>query len=231
VLVRDLSLAVPQSVPVFRQERFFLDGPSAISPDGQSLAAHLTTIDEFGYTLTSLWLINLADAEAAPQQLMTADAFQAALPGWQEYPAYPVGLSWTADGQGVVTMAHSEATHSPFTLFYYVDVQSGSVTPVVDFSSLPDPEAYLEPAPGSDIPFRYFSPWTASMSPQGNKLLMVSDLAGVAGLLTAPLPPDGTLPLVSATTEELVSSTASRSSHSLDRKVLVYGLLLGVTEE
>jgi hypothetical protein len=58
------------------------------------------------------------------------------------------------------------------------------------FSGLPDPEAYFEPAPDSDIPFRYFSPWTGSLSPQGNKLLMLNDLGGVMGLLAAPLPPD-----------------------------------------
>ena len=50
------------------------------------------------------------------------------------------------------------------------------------------------------------------------------------GLLAAPLPPDGSLPVVSATTEEPVTSTASRSSRSQDGKVLVYGLLLTVQE-
>ena len=211
-LVRDMTEAVPQAALLFEQEKFFLDGPSAISPDGQSLAALLTATDEFGALYTGLWLIDLADAEAAPQELMPPSAFNAALPAWQQYPAYPAGLSWTADGQGVLALARSEDTHTPFTLFYYVDVESGSITPVVDFSELADPEALTEPAPGSDIPFRYFSPWTGSLSPQGNKLLMVNDLGGMMGLLAAPLPPDGTLPVVSATTEESTSSTASRSS-------------------
>lgn len=229
-LVRDLTEAVPQAALVFEQEGFFLDGPSAISPDGQTLAALLSAVDEFGGTQTSLWSINLADAGAAPQELMPSSAFKAALPAWQEYPAYPGGLSWTAGGQGMLVMARSEATHTPFTLFYYIDVASGSIAPVVDFSGLPDSEAYFEPAPGSDIPFRYFSPWTGSLSPQGNKLLMLNDLAGVMGLLAAPLPPDGALPVVSATTDESTASTASRSSRSQDGKVLVYGLLLTVKE-
>jgi Tol biopolymer transport system component len=229
-LVRDLTQEVPQSAPVFKQERFFLDGPSAISPDGQSLAALLTTVDEFGGAQTGLWLINLADAAAAPQELMPASAFNAALPAWQQFPAYPTGLAWTADGQGVLTIAQSEDPHYPFTLFYYIDVESGLITPVVDFSGLADPEAYFEPAPGSDILFRYFSPWTGSMSPQGDKLLMVNDLGGVMSLLTAPLPPTGDLPVVSATTDQSTMSTASRSSRSLDGKVLMYGLLLAVKE-
>jgi hypothetical protein len=219
------------AVPVFTQEQYFLDGPSAISPDGQSLATLLTTLDEFGLAQTGLWFINLADAEADPQELMPPVAFNAALPAWQQFPAYPTGLAWTADSQGVVAIAQSQDTHTPFTLFYYVDVASGSITPVVDFSSLPDPESYFEPAPGSDIISRYYSPWTASLSPQGDKLLMVSDLEGVMSLLTAPLPPDGSLLVVSAATEESTMSTASRSSRSQDGKVLMYGLLLTVQEE
>ena len=229
-LVRDLTEAIPQSVPVFEQEAFYMDGPSAISPDGQSLAALFSTIDEFGGLQTGLWLIDLTDAEAAPQELMPPAEFAAAVPAWQPFPTFPNGLSWTADGQSVLVMALSDDIHTPFTVFYNVNVEDGAVTPVVDFSSLPDPESYFEPAPDSELIFRYYSPWTASMSPQGDKLLMLNDLGGVMGMFTAPLPPDGSLPVVSAATEESTMSTASRSSRSQDGKVLIYGLLFTVQE-
>ena len=68
------------------------------------------------------------------------------------------------------------------------------------------------------------------MSPKGDKILMVNNLAGVAGLLTAQLPPSSSLPVVSATTDASTASTASRSSRSQDGKVTVYGLLLKVKE-
>jgi hypothetical protein len=229
-LVRDLTQAIPQAVPVFKQEGFYLDGPAAISPDGRELAALFSTLDEFSETQTDLWLINLADTEAAPQELASTSAFSAAVPDWQAYPTYPTGLSWTAGGRGVLVIAQSEGPNTPFTVFYHVDVENGSITPVVDFSGLPDAEAYSEPAPGSDIPFRYFSPQTGSLSPQGNKLLMVNDLGGDWGLLVTGLPPDGTLPVVSAATEASTMFTASRSSRSADGKVLMYGLLLTVQE-
>ncbi len=230
-LVRDVSEAVPLSLPIFGQEEFFLDGPSALSPDGRTVAVLLSTVDQMGLTQTSLWAIDLTDRSAEPRELMAPAAFNAAVPDWQQYPTLPLGLSWTADGQGVVVLAFSQATQTPFTVFYYVDVASGSATPLVDFSDLPDPEAYFEAAPGTDIPFRYYSPWTASLSPEGDKLLMVNDLGGVMGLLTASLPPDGALPIISATTDASTMSMASRSSRSVDRKVLVYGLLLDVIEE
>jgi hypothetical protein len=229
-LVQDLTDVLPRSVPLFKQEEFFLDGPSVMSPDGTSVAALLSTTDEMGMLQTSLWQIDLTDGAAGPRELMAPSAFNAALPGWAQSPAFPAGVAWTSDGQGVVALAQSKDVHTPFTLFYQVDSGNGEATPVVDFKDLADPEAYFEPAPGTNIPFRYYSPWTGSMSPQGDKTLMVNDLGGVAGLLTAPLPPDGSLPVISAATEEPVTAGASRSSRSQDGKVLVYGLLLKVQE-
>jgi hypothetical protein len=77
---------------------------------------------------------------------------------------------------------------------------------------------------------RYFSPWTGSLSPKGDKLLMLNDLGGVKGLLTALLPPNGALPFVSAGAQGTTLSNATRSSRSKDGKVLLYGLLLKIKE-
>jgi hypothetical protein len=229
-LVRDLTGVLPKSLVLFKQEEYFLDGPSAMSPDGKTVAALLSTTDEMGAITTGLWQISLADAAAAPRELMAPPAFNAALPAWQPSSAFPAGVAWTSDGKGVVVLAQSKDVHTPFTLFYYVDTGSGAATPVVDFKDLADPEAYFEPAPGTDIPFRVFSPWTGSMSPKGDKILMVNDLGGITGLLTAQLPPNGALPVVSAAAEASTALVASRSSRSQDGKVLVYGLLLKVKE-
>ena len=48
----------------------------------------------------------------------------------------------------------------PFQVYYYVDAASGEVTPVVDFSGIEEMEGYSEPAPGSELPWRVYSPWT-----------------------------------------------------------------------
>jgi hypothetical protein len=229
-LVREVTSAIPRSLPLFKQEGLYLDGPSAISPDGRNLAALMSSLDEFGGLQSSLWIIDLGDVSVAPRQVITSGQFSAALPAWQYFPAYPTGLTWTADGRGVVTIAQSEDAHTPFTLFYQTDVASGETTPVVDFSGLPDSEAYFALAPGSELPMRYFSPWTGSLSPKGDKLLMLSDLAGVMGLLTSLLPPSGALPFVSAAAKASTMSIATRSSRSSDGKVLLYGLLLKIKE-
>lgn len=229
-MVVDVSSAVPTSAPVFQQEQFYLDGPSAMSPDGKNVAALLATADEMGMTTPSLYWFDLAGG-AAPKQLMTADAFGAAVPEWNPYPTTPGGLAWTGDGKGVLVIAGSLVDASaPFVVFYYVDPATGTVTPVVDFSDIPSREAYFEPMPGSDIIARWFSPWTGSLSPKGDKVLTINDLTGLMGMMSSNLPPTGALPAISGTTEASTMSTASRSSRSVDGKLTLYGLLLTVTE-
>ncbi|MBK8051011.1 MAG: hypothetical protein IPK16_30290 [Anaerolineales bacterium] len=119
----------------------------------------------------------------------------------------------------------------PFQVYQYIDIASGEITPIVDFSGLEEMESYSEPATGSDLPWRVYSPWTASLSPAGDKLLMVNDLSGTVALFTAPLPPTGDLPAVSASADVSPMSGVATSSRGEDGKVLAYGLLLNITEE
>jgi hypothetical protein len=228
VLAVDVAAQVPVSIPLFHQEEFYLDGPSAMSPDGKSVGVLLSTPSDMGYTDTGLYVIALDGSGA--NKLMDGEAFQAALPDWQDYPSVPMGLAWTSDGKGLLAMGATSYDPEPFTVFYHADVASGAVTPVVDFSTLPSRDAYTQPWPGTEIPARWFSPWTGSLSPKGDKLLTVNDLTGVAGLMSSNLPPTGAVPAISATTDESTMSTASRSSRSADGKVTIYGLLLTVTE-
>jgi hypothetical protein len=131
-----------------------------------------------------------------------------------------------------VTLAGTANSPTPFEVFYYTDVASGETTPLVDFSTLPTYDSYSEPLPGtsSTIPARWYSPWTGGLSPKGDKLLMINDLAGTIGLMSANLPPTGALPAISATADASTTSTASRTSRSADGKMTLYGLLLTVTE-
>jgi hypothetical protein len=101
---------------------------------------------------------------------------------------------------------------------------------VVDFSGLADLPAYTTLAPETGLPWRVYSPWTGSLSPKGDKILMVNDLGGSIGLFTAPLPPSGTLPPISVAAQQSLNGMTVRSSRSSDGKVLMYGLLLTVKE-
>jgi hypothetical protein len=230
-LVRDLTADLGQQLPIFQQEAFYMDGFSAVSPDGTKLAALVTGFDQFGAQQPSLWQIDLADSAAAPAQLMTFADYQTAIPAWPGIPAAPVGLSWTAGGS-IVTVGFSNMGNStPFMVFYYVDPAAGTFTPVVDFSGIEDASAYFATAPDSNLPWRAYSPWSGSLSPAGDQLLMVNDLAGSMGLFTASLPPTGELPVVGTAADASIASTVTRSSRAVTGKMLIYGLLLTVGQE
>jgi hypothetical protein len=146
-------------------------------------------------------------------------------------PAVPQGLVWTLDGSGFVAVATSNDTHAPLVLFYYIDPAAGSMTPVVDFSSIPDLETLYSQTSDAGIPMRYYSPWTGAMSPFGSALLTYHDLGGELGVMMAPLPPDGSLPTVIYHSESVVSSISTRSSSASDGKVLMSGILFTIVEE
>jgi Tol biopolymer transport system component len=231
-LVRDLTEDLKQQLIRFDYEKYYMDGPSAVSPDGTKLVLTSTSFEDVYDLQNGLWLIDLTDDTAPPQQLADMDDFQSALPVWQQFPAIPMGLSWTSDSAGVVVLATSEDTHTPMNVFYYVDAETGDITPVVDFSGLEEVDAYFEPMDGSEgLPARYYSPWTASLSPLGDKLLMYNDLAGLPGMMAALLPPDGNLPRFIYESETSSSALVTRSSRGSDGKVLMYGFMFTVTEE
>lgn len=232
-LVRDLTADFAASLPYYQAEKIFLDGIAAVSPDGATVAVLMSSFDEMGATQQTLYAIDLADATAAPKQLAGMTEFSSAIPEWaQAFPPQAQGLSWTGDGKGVVVVVNTELNPSiPFQVYYYADADGSKVTPVVDFSGLTDYESYSEPATDSDLPWRAYSPWTASLSPKGDKLLMVNDLGGTVALFTAALPPTGALPVVSASTQESPSSGVATSSRGQDGKVLTYGLLMTIDEQ
>jgi Tol biopolymer transport system component len=230
-LVRDLTEAMPQQLPIFQQESFFMDGFSAVSPDGAKLAAIVASFDQFGAIQPNLWVIDLADAAAAPVQVMSFADYQTAIPDWPGIPAAPVGLSWTADSSGLVTVGFSNLGNStPFMVFYYANPAGGAFSPVVDFSSVEDSSTYFAIAPGSNLPWRAYSPWTGSLAPSGTKLLMLNDLTGSMGLFTSPLPPTSELPTVATAANESLASSVTRSSRADNGMMLMYGLLMTVVE-
>jgi hypothetical protein len=201
-----------------------MDSVSAISPDGTKVAASLTEWANWSATDRNVWMIDVADVEAEPQVLMTNEDFQSGFPIWQNLPGNPTGLSWTGDSASVVVATFSNDTHSPLNVYYNVDIASGEFAPTVDFSGVESLDALFEPAE-SGIPLRFYSPWTASLSPANDSVVMFSDLGGTAGVMQSILPPDGELPPLLAAADSPLSGGSSRSSRSVTGKVLMFGVL------
>jgi hypothetical protein len=229
--VRDLSKNTGQALIPFDSENWWLDGPSDLNPAGNAIAVLVSDAqDPYNSPLNGLWLVDLSSPDSTPKQLMTIQQFQSAAAPFQNLPTVPVGLSWTGDGKGVIAAAFSNDTHSPLLVFYYVDIDSGKATPIVDFSQVPDLETFYSQTDEAGLPMRYYSPWTAVMSPNRDNLLMYNDLGGVPGMLQAPVPPDGSKPAVIFKGENSSTGGGVRASSSVDGKVLIYGNLLTVQQ-
>ena len=231
-LARDLPESVALLLPLWNFEFFYMDGPWAIAPDGSKAAVIVRTVLEpKDAPNDGLWLFDLEDAEVEPQHLATVDDFQAAMPPWQEFPATPLALSWTSDSQGVVVLAQSKDLQQEINAFYYVDVESSEMSPVNDFSGVAEHGSYYVSDDPQLLPPMFYSPWTATISPAGDKLLMWNDLTGVSGMFVSMQPPDGSIPGLVHGSDYSTSIIRTRVSTGSDGKVIMYGLLLTVEEE
>jgi hypothetical protein len=229
--VRDLTEWLNTQLLLFDNEFFFLDGPSSLSPDGSQVALLVrAAFDQLNAPNNGLWLVDLT-SEDAPQQIATVEDFQEPLPGGQIMPAVPQGLVWTLDGSGFVAVATSNDTHAPLVLYYYIDPSSGDMTPIVDFSSIPDLNSLFTTTGDDNIPMRFYSPWTGAIAPFGNALLTYHNLGGVLGVMMAPLPPNGNLPTLIYNSNSTLTSTTSRSSTASTGKVLMSGVVFTIEEE
>jgi hypothetical protein len=100
---------------------------------------------------------------------------------------------------------------------------------VVDFSSVEDSSVYFAPAPGSQLPWRAYSPWTGALSPSGAKLLMLNDLTGVHGAVHVAAAADGRPARGwQPPSTNRFPRTVTRSSRASNGLMLLYGLLLTV---
>jgi hypothetical protein len=225
-IVRALGRTLGDGLIRFGWQRFYLQGPAAIAPDGSQLVVSIAPAQEMDVSSGhALWLIDLVDGDAEPQQLATALAWQEALPAWSNQPAVARGVQWTEDGQGIVVAALSSDLRLPLLLVYYIDVATGNVLPVIDFSDSRDREAFFRVDPTTGHAPRFDVPWTIALAPDANVLLMVTDLGGVARVSAAALPPDGSAPKVLHERRSPGYEVWTRSSSGGD-VVLVYGLLM-----
>lgn len=228
--VRSFGQSLGDGLVRFGWQRFYLQGPSAISPDGSHLAVLISPAQEMDLSAKhALWLIDLENPQAEPQQLANSLSWQTGLPQWSTQPAIGRGVQWTEDGKGLVVAALSSDLRLPLLVPYYVDAASGKVTPVVDFSSSTDRDLFFRMDPKTLNMPRMDVPWTLAMAPNANVLLLVTDLAGGMRLLAAPLPPNGQQPMVVSGHRSPGFEAWTRSSGSTDGKVLVYGMLMRLT--
>ena len=224
-LLRDLTGDFPGEFLLFNTEEYYMDGVSALAPDGSKVAMILTRLLATDPdNAVGLWVVDTS-GDAPPTQLADSVAFQAAQPSWSGLPVRPLGLSWTGDSAGVVVFAGNNDPQIPVTVIYYTAADGGGLTPVVDFSDVPDSEAYTTATNELGLSMRYYAPWSAAVAPDGNTVLMYTNLGNLAGILMATMPPTGDMPAPAYRSDDTGAEIIARSSRSADGKVLLSGIL------
>jgi hypothetical protein len=227
--VADVSETLGGNLIRFGVQRFYLSGPSVLSPDGSQVAVLVTSAQAMAQgEADGLWLLDLT-GDGEPVRVATAADFQAGLPAWQDQPAVPRGLQWTADGAGLVVVALSDDLRLPLTLVYYVDVAARTLATVAGFEDVGSRADFFTLPGEGQHPLRYSIPWTAAVAPTASAVLLVNDLGGVVTIASVPLPPDGVAPQLVLQVESPGYDVWTRASHALDGKILVDGLLLETT--
>ena len=152
--MHDLSADLDGMLMTWDIEDYFMDGPSALSPDGTKVAMVMqafqnTTEDR----RTGVWMLDVPSGELT--QVATWADYAAAIPEWQQVPPWGRAVQWTGDSAGFVVLVTAWTSQFPMNVFYYIDAASGEMTPVVDFSGVESFEAAMT-APEGEIPMRFY---------------------------------------------------------------------------
>jgi hypothetical protein len=216
-LVRDLTRDFP-IYSIYRQP--------VISPDGTKMALIVIPARHDDPHL-GVWVLNLQNGDL--DQVATLDDLQQGLPDWLPEDALlpPDTLTW-AGNDGLVVLAANTVTRAPLAQnAYYIDLVAATVQPLLDFSALPDEEAFLAEDENGDTPLLRM-PRTGTVTPDGSTWVYVGSNPGVAIIYALPLPPDGSPPTEIDRIEPLEVGPWSRSVSSInaDGTALLWGYMM-----
>lgn len=157
--------------PVIYRERYSLDGVMSVSHDLSRLAV---LIYEFGddATTNGIWVIDIT-GDNEPQLVATPDLFTS---GYNP-DVYSVdvdtrlieSLAWGTDTDNIYAYATNRPLFS-FPMLYEVDVDTGDVTPLLDFSPYTK-EEFLKSTQISVSP-SYYAPYAPVLSLDGRGIIM-----------------------------------------------------------
>jgi hypothetical protein len=230
-LVRDLASdlkAMQHPFPVFPSTRRFLEGPAAISPDGKQLAVSLRSQDLKDAT-DGIWLLDLAGG-ASKQVVSSAGGFTAGMPSWAAPVNSVDALAWTADGSGLLFAASNIKAADPLIdqNFYSVDLKTGTVTPLLDFSRYASRDDFSASGAGKNAPAFNVPSTGVFLASKGCFVAFLGRTKwGKPGVSAQCLPPAQAEPTWLGEVQDYKEVQTNTDSVSADGKtVLMYGYLL-----
>lgn len=183
------------SIPIWHiSNRYALSG-AAISPDGSQIAILYRPNDPD--IESEVWLVSLEDGT---QRVLASEAQITSLgmPEWIEArTAILEGLAWAEDGRTLVVATTNPAvTSGPQRNVVTIDVATGNVTPVFDFSGVADEQAAVQDPLPSGLTARAESPRALLVTPAGDGIFTINFGLDTFGISLIPLPlQSGSAPL------------------------------------
>ena len=164
----ELTDQMPRANAIFNAQHRSLAGSVAFSSDATQLAILVRTafVED-----SAIWILDLTDNSVT--EVATFPAWDdLGMPEWETIELVPQGLAWTADGNLVFSAIDETTLGAPITwTVYHLSVADGNVTPVFDFSDVPDASSYYGDLDADGNVANYAYPRTAIMAPDGETLL------------------------------------------------------------
>jgi hypothetical protein len=184
-LVNDMTFDLPGPFALYR--------PAQFSPDGTRLALIALPQNFPEHSGTGVWIYDM-EADTVEQVATLAD-MQTGVPAWYESLLVPNTVFWAGDDALVIDTIDPMRGNAVQTA-YYVDLTSGDVSPLVDFSDLPDDPDLFENMGDPTNPL-FQMPRTGAVSPDGSAFwyLSFSPADEQAGISQVALPPTGDAPV------------------------------------
>ena len=131
-LVRDLTMAVPGPLSVYR--------PVAFSDDGAKLALLVLPQNYRESPGAGVWVLDLDNNGA--DMVANLARLTAALPEWAREGTIPMSLAWAGDDL-VVWMENGQYGNGLARTPVYLDMETGAATSLIDYSAFDEPSDYL----------------------------------------------------------------------------------------
>ncbi len=216
VRVADLTYDLPHPLPLYNTGYHQMDGAASISPDGTQMAIKIqpTDRDAIGH---GIWMIDMESGDVSP--IIPEDQLRVGLPDWIEDEMFMVdSLAWANDTGLVVRFVNPIMPAGIGFHSVYLDTESRTVSPLVDFSDVVSEEDFLNSE--DDLPLFYDMPRETVVA-DGTyfyfNMTLQSEMLGVSAI---PLPPDDTEPVRLVQTDEVVRGFTERASAGLDGETL-----------
>jgi hypothetical protein len=225
-LIRDLTGRF-EIWSIYPSPEYNLDGVLSISPDARQIA-FVVRYHELDAPQNGIYVMDLT-GDATPVMVADTNDLQAGYPiprSGGSGPLYPMSVAWNMDGSGLYVWSSMPAEIPPLSIPHYIDLTSGVITPLLDFSTLETAELFKEDET-TGYPPVFLMPRAVVLAPDGSGLLALhfwDDIAGLSAFQLVDGVPQQTL-LLKSENELQAGGRFAMSTLASDGTLLLWGTL------